>query len=272
MLGTWPPLASNTKGGQVMYCGTMINRADQLTQGEKALQDAITTFWYSHYTKPYNTAKRNDLVAEFLAREPIDSVALEKPFIVHPATRLKRKQASVTLMEVLADFIMRPLKATEKYEEYPVWSQEAEVAKDAQKKQKEKHIYFQEWEDGLPEDKEPPRFTITEDQIPQLKPHIEPLDVEQFRAILRRVKKYAGFYAVDWAEERGLKPGTVERMIKRLDLSRVRECDICGGAFYARDLRMKSCDCQPASTAKNLSQCQLQAKKMPYLRMERTIS
>ncbi|MED4127483.1 hypothetical protein [Shouchella miscanthi] len=247
-------------------------RLDRPTRGEKALQDAVRKFWDAHYTKPTDTAVRNELVAKFLATAPVDSVALDKPFIVHPATRKKVKQASVTLMEVLGDFIMRPLTSTEKAEEYPVWSQETEVARTKRRKENESHIYFQGWQDGLTEGKEIPRFVVTEDQIPQEEPRIEPPTVEEFRSKLRHVKMFAGHYAADWAEDRGLKQWKVVRKIKRLDLARVRECDVCGGAFYAHDLRMISCDCQPASTSKTLSQCQLDAKKLPDLRTEKTIS
>jgi hypothetical protein len=248
-----------------------------MTPQEKAVQNALDAFWYEHYTKEYTTEERNQLAEEF-ADNWLEKVSAVKPFIRHPATKHKRFNRELTVSEVLADFIMRANQFEERQAEYPVNNPDRERNTSKKREAEERSIFFQGWEDALDKDKgeSVPAYSVTESEFEQ-ENSIEDVifqeevpDVSKFITRLRHVKEFADFYATSFAEEYGFDKADAKKRIRQLDLSRVRECEICGGAFYARDLRLRYCDCQQEAT-KNLSTCQKIAKKKADLMREKSI-
>ncbi|MDF1510195.1 hypothetical protein PZE06_18840 [Robertmurraya sp. DFI.2.37] len=227
---------------------------DFKTPQEKDVQAALNVFWYVHYTKTYTTDERNRLAEQF-AKQWLDptKVKIDKAFIRHPATAKRDFSRDYTVAEVLADFIMRVDQVAERSEEYPVNNPDHAVNGARERQENERSIYFQ-YEDDIAEQKgeEPrlPPYSVRENSI-VAENSIEDVlfaehspDIIKFRAELRHVKQFAEFYATTFAEEYGFKKAETMRKIKSLDLSRVRECEICGSAFYAHDLRRHVCDMQ----------------------------
>lgn len=224
------------------------------TPQEKDVQAALTAFWYEHYTKPYTTDERNRLAEQF-ADQWLDptKVKIDKAFIRHPATVRRDFSRDYTVAEVLADFIMRANQFAERSAEYPISNPDHFVNSARERQKEERSIYFQYEEDIAAEkgkESRLPPYSVRENAI-ILENSIEDIlfaehspDVGKFQAEIRRVKKFAEFYATTFAEEYGYEKAEVLRRIKRLDLTRVRECEICGGAFYAHDFRRHVCDCQ----------------------------
>lgn len=250
-----------------------------ITPQDKEVQRALDRFWYTYYSKPISTEKRNRLAEQF-AEEWLDSskIKTDKPFIRHPATKIRALERSYTVGEVLADFIMRVDQVAERMAEYPVANQDSNVNGANKRKQVERAIFFQEDEDIAEEkdDTRVPAYSVRESEI-ILDNSIEDIlfaettpTVERFRGELRKVKKYAEFYATSFAEDYGYPKQEALRRIKRLDLSRVRECEICSGAFYPTDLRQRYCDCQQNPDEK-LSTCQRIAKQIGDLMRNKSI-
>lgn len=250
-----------------------------LTPQEKAVQGALNAFWYEHYTKPYTTDQRNQLVEEFTEKWLNRSkFKISKAFIRHPATKTRQFSRNYTVMDVLADFIMRVDQVEERSEEYPIGNPDYEVNGTRRRQEKERSIFFQGDQDCLKEGDTVPAYCVTEDQFEQ-KNSIEDIlfvetapDVEQFRKELRHVKRFPEFYSTSFAEEYNYEKKDALRRIKKLDLSRVRECYICGSAFYAHDLRRHVCDMQRGIADKKpsvQSACELerdrQASQNSYL-------
>lgn len=222
-----------------------------LTPQEMAVQGALDAFWYEHYTKSYTVNERNELAAAF-ADQWLDGTKIksDKAFIRHPATKKRNYDRSYTVADVLADFILRIDQVTERSREYPVQNPDYSLKGDRLRKDKERSIFFQYEEDAMKEGDMIPPYSVTESDFQQAN-SIEDIlfvdtapNVEQFRAELRKVKKFAEFYATTFSEEYGYDKRDALRRIKELDLSRVRECEICGSAFYAHDLRRHVCDMQ----------------------------
>lgn len=225
-----------------------------VTPQEREVQAALTAFWYEHYTKQYTTDQRNVLAEQF-AEERLDptKVKIDKVFIRHPATRLRDFTRSCTVADVLADFIMRVDQVAERAEEFPVSNPDHSHTGVQRRQENELSIHYQ-YQDDIAEQKgkEPrlPPYSIKESDI-VIDNSIETTffaeeqpDVKQFQAELRRVKRNAGTFAKKYAKVRGYEEAEVIRRIKRLEIRRVRECSVCGNAFYAHDKRRHVCDLQ----------------------------
>ncbi|AZV45180.1 hypothetical protein BAOM_4601 [Peribacillus asahii] len=224
---------------------------DLRTPQEMDVQKALTVFWYKYYTQPLTTEQRIELADQFIA-DWLDSskVKTDKPFIRHPATRLREYGRVHTVADVLADFIMRVDQVVERSEEYPVINQDASVNSAKERKEKERSIFYEYEEDNMEEGDVLPPYSVKVSSIvldnsieDELFAETAP-SVKKFQAELRKVKHYKEFFATSFAEEYGYDRKDTLRKIKRLDLSRVRECKICGSAFYAHDFRRYVCDIQ----------------------------
>lgn len=222
-----------------------------ITPQERVVQGALDAFWYEHYTKQYSIIERNDLVAAF-SDKWLDSTKIktDKAFIRHPATKLRNYDRGYTIADVLADFIMRADQVEERKEEYPLSNPDHAVNGVFFRKEHERSIFFQYEEDVQKEGDTLPAYSVKESDI-VLPNSIEDIlfaetvpNIEQFRTELRKVKKFAEFYSTIFSEEYGYDKRDALRRIKQLDLSRVRECEICGSAFYTHDLRRHICDMQ----------------------------
>jgi hypothetical protein len=251
-----------------------------LTPQERAVQGALEAFWYEYYTKELTTDQRNELAGEF-AEKWLDGrkFKIDKAFIRHPATKTRQYDRNYTVADILADFIIRADQVEERSAEYPVGNPDYEVSGTRQRQDKERSLYFKDDLDKPKEERDPlPPYSVRSNDI-KLPNSIEDVifaetapDIEQFRKELRRVKKYAEYYATSFAQEYGYDKTDALRRIKRLDLSRVRECEICGSAFYAHDLRRHVCDMQRGISDKkpsDQSACELerdrQASQKRYL-------
>lgn len=223
-----------------------------LTPQERAVQSALDAFWYEHYTKELTTDQRNQLADEFAEKWLVDrKFKIDRPFIRHPATKRRSFKRQYTVAEVLADFIIRADQVAEREEEYPVGNPDYEATGSNKRKHKELSLHFKDDLDKPKEERDPlPPYYVRANDIKlpnsvedELFKETAP-DVEQFRKELRRVKQFPEFYATTFAEEYNYDKKEALRRIKKLDLSRVRECRICGSAFYAHDLRRHVCDMQ----------------------------
>lgn len=222
-----------------------------ITPQERVVQGALDAFWYEHYTNEYTTDERNKL-AEAFTDKWLDStkIKVDKAYIRHPATKTRLYDRNYTVVEVLADFIMRVRQVSERSQEYPIGNPDYDVNGARFRQEHERSIFFQNEQDAMEEGETLPPYSVTEDSFEQ-KNSIEDVlfaenapDIDRFRKELRHIKKFADFYATTYADERSLDKKEVLRRIKRLDLSRVRECEICGSAFYAHHLRRHVCDMQ----------------------------
>ena len=239
-------------------------RAYQVTRAETAVQKALYDLWYKHYTKDIGTEKRKQLVYDFIT-DHLDTklIKLTKPFIRHPETRLKSYSRTCTPLEILADFMIRAKQTTEKIEEYPVQSADTSFRHAKKRKEKELSIQFQSETDrdnsratytatkgfGYTAPKMPP-YSITESELLGGESPVESVifgdtkkTVANFRKQIRHAQRNVEFYATSY-EELGYDFDEAKKRIRRLDIKRVRACEICGQPFYAHDLRRWICDLQ----------------------------
>lgn len=217
-----------------------------MTISETTVQNALYELWYDFYTSNITTKERNELVEEF-TEQWLDStkIKVDKPAYYHPMNRLKQRydQPPVTAMSILADFILRASEVSERDEEYPVHNAESELTREDNRKRDEVGLFSDEIDVEAGE--RVPYGMISEaEAIAQMYTPRKPLEVEGYRMELARVKRYVGFYATTFLEEYGYNKDDTLRKIKALRLERVRECLVCGGAFYAHDLRRSVCDQQ----------------------------
>lgn len=244
-----------------------------MTDAEIAVQRALNDLWYANYTKLIKQAERNQLAADF-AEQWLDPsrIKVDKPFIRHPATARKVFQRNYTVAEVLADFILRAKRKEEKSAEYPILNRDTELRREQSRRQYERSIVFESETDddaeGMAESLPPYSvyerdLTIDNSIESELFAETSPT-VDDFRRQLGKVKANVRKYAREY-EAKGYSYSDTLRRIKRLDLSRVRECVECGQAFYAHDLRRYVCDMQHGRTEKGerseLSTCELSADR-----------
>lgn len=215
------------------------------TPQKETVQTALNQLWYTHYTRNISQDERNALAEDFAEQYLVTpQFNPQESFVIHPATA-KKHAPRVTVGEVLADFILRALVEGEKQQDYTVLNPDKQVRQQGQRKDRELSIVFdgEYEEDDSGEGIKKPPYSVLESEIPaQWLPRVT--SVEQYHAELQRVKEYADFYATTYAEERGIAKSDILRNIRRLDLERVRKCNVCGNAFYAHDLRRYTCDQQ----------------------------
>lgn len=223
---------------------------DKPTPAEKAVQDAINNLWYNDDYKGKALDERNRIAEAFLTQYyDSDKIKVDKPFLVHPATRLKQKARKCTVAEILADYIMGVSANAEKGEVYPVESPDKAVRGEFKRKEVERALIFEyDYDDHILEAMSGDH-TITEWALgldnsveAQLFANV-PQTVVDFRRELERVKANPLRYATKF-EALGYNRAETVRRIRRLDMKRVRECVVCGNAFYAHDTRRVICDMQ----------------------------
>lgn len=241
----------------------------QITRQEAGVQLAIYDLWYKHYTNDKVTTKyRNDMVRVFNALwADSTKIKVNKPFLRHPATRLKDFSRSYTIEEILADFILCIEQVAERTAEYPINGVEKVFRDTVKDRGRLAGIYSQDEEDmnemadgehlrqtGLPRINESSmskydlsEYSVIEKQSKVGEPvyNVEADDVaiRKFQRILMNEKKKAVGYARLYAND-GYDYKDTLRRIKKLDVSRVRTCVECGNVFYAHDRRRYICDLQ----------------------------
>lgn len=217
-----------------------------MTKAETVVQNALYELWYDYYTQPISTKERNELVQEFTDKW-LDStkIKVDKATYYHPMTRLKQRfdRPPVTAAEILADFIIRADMHEERNAEYPVTHDEQDLTLEDRRRTNELGLFSDELDDEAGE-RVPFGYVSEADAIAQSYEPKDPPTVEEFRAELARVKKYAEFYATSFEEDYGYNYDDALKRIKGLRLERVKECIVCGGAFYPRNVRREVCDQQ----------------------------
>lgn len=217
-----------------------------MTIAESAVQNALYELWYDYYAQSITQKERNQLARDFTEQwlDP-SKVKVDKPAYYHPMTRLKQRfdRPPVTALEILADFVIRADIHAERGVEYPVTHEEQEITLEDRRRTNEVGLFSDEvdYEEG---ERVPYGYISEADAIAQLYTPTKPISADDFKIELSRVKKYAAFYATSFAEEYGYDRKETLKRINALDLERVRECKVCGGAFYPKDLRRFVCDQQ----------------------------
>lgn len=212
-----------------------------ITAEEKAVQYAINGFWYEHYSKFLSTDERNELVESF-ASQWLDStkIKVDKPAYYHPATRLKTKIRKCSIAEILADFILAVNQNEEKSQAYPINNADAEFARMLDRQTNELSIYTKELSDEF--DKLPP-YSVHVDDLPEAYKYKEPISIKKYRGELRKVKINAEALAEVFYVIHGKDKADTKKRIHAMNLDNIRECTVCGNAFYARNGR-EICDQQ----------------------------
>lgn len=217
-----------------------------MTIAETSVQNALYELWYDFYTQPLTTTERNELVEEFTEKW-LDSakIKIDKPAYYHPMNRLKQRydQPPVTASDILADFILRASEVSERGEQYPIHNAESDLTREDKRKKEEVGLFSDELDaeagERVPSGYITEAVAVAEMYIPKTPP-----TVDEYREELARVKKYAGYYASTVHEVYGYDEADALRRIKALKLDRVKECRVCGGGFYARNMRREVCDQQ----------------------------
>lgn len=243
-----------------------------LTNDEREAVRATLEFWRKNEKAPQSW--RNRLVEEFTEQWRF-KVDLTKPIMRHPKIYRKQRR-KYSILEVLADFILDVEQVAERNEEYPVQNREKMFNDEKDRIKNELSIVFDSDYSG--DDYRTPPYSIEEYTFNTDNPVEDALfrkskaeTVEELRALLRHVKDNAELYVKryadptkDWNEETKDKkrtPENVRKAIYALELDRVRECKICGGAFYAHDRRQVVCDIQKDKNS-NYSTCQKLNKRI----------
>lgn len=234
------------------------NRIPAHEASKSQVSRAVAVLWFEFYTEDLSTVERNYIAYDFTKRW-LDAPYLQTTEVIHPATRKKEKTNAllyVPVTDVLGDFIMRALRSEEKGAEYPVSNPDKVVRDGWIREAAEKPLLLQEEEDALnAKGADFPRGVISESELVKDElPEVSEPDVEDFRLILSEVKKNAARYAVNYRRKYGYAEKDTMQKIKRLDLSRVAECLVCGNAFYRHDMRRVYCDTQQSSGRRSTCQ------------------
>jgi hypothetical protein len=232
---------------------------------------AVHEFWRTHAKAP--PAWRNHLVDQFLADLTAKGVNLTEPIMRHP--KIYRKTfRKYSILEIMADFLLDVNQVAERSEDYPVWNSEKALREERRQQQNERSIVFdEELEDHQDEYTRLPPYSVLEHSFNKRNP-IEELffaepraeTVEELTQLINEVKANEDYYVNKYADpnkpwnqtvtDKKRTAKNVRKAIRALDVTRVRECRVCGGAFYAHDRRRWICDVQPHPRVKKLSCCE----------------
>lgn len=246
-----------------------------LTKQDKEVKRAIFSFYYEYRKMPQD--ERNRLADEFLA-EWSGKVDITKKITPHPATKRKSYAPSYSVADIIADFIMQPMMAEERCAEYPVLNNDTEVRREQARRSTDKHPHYHLVFDGeMPTDRfgmseGMPPFSMDESDFNNEDPfeilfgEPDASTVEELCKLIEDVKANRTYFVnkyedlkKDWNEETKNKKRTaknIDNAIRKLDVSRVRECIVCGQAFYAHDWRRETCDTQRTREGLKPSECE----------------
>lgn len=212
----------------------------QLTKEQEAVRYELNGLWFEHYTDDNLTTEQRIKIVEDFTDKHLESIDLYEPVFYHPMNILKKRYdgSRYSVLDILGDFIMHANMHVERNEENPVLHAEQELTNADERKGNEVGIYSGEVDERVP------TGYIHENIIRLNHKPKRPPGVEEVRQELTRVKEFAEYWASTLSEEYGYNKSDVLQRIKALDLDRVKECLICGGGFYTRDLRRKVCDQQ----------------------------
>jgi hypothetical protein len=251
-----------------------------LTAEEKKAIPAVHAFWADHCK--IDTGFRS-LLVKYFTEEWEGKIDMTRPITKHPAT--KRKELTLySILDILTDFILVADQVAEREEEYPIANPDRRARETRKIRSTEYSLVLDESIKDDDEDYRRPPFSVEERSLPAADTVTDVLfgdncceSVEDLQDLLRHVKQFPHFYVATYAEEMPEKRRdrkVAEKSIKALDISRVRECDVCGGAFYAHDLRRHVCDIQKYPQSLN-SACEVKnhrkREKNRYLAQRKAI-
>lgn len=225
------------------------------------IQRAIYDLWINHYTKGQTGEQRSELVRQFIDDylEGYDTTTYK---LRHPAHYLKESDVKFRrypVAKILADFIIR---AEDDESRLTVSPQTANNRKNKRNVKEALTDFTDLFDDDDDKGSQKKLAGLqTEYNVYKARPELYPdfteqsepeLTVDEFKAMIERVKANAEEYASKYSEEcrRGYKDTL--RRIRQLDVDRVAICDECGEVYYKHDLRRKYCDLRPS--------CELNAK------------
>jgi hypothetical protein len=242
-----------------------------LTAPQSHVIRAVHEFWRTHANAP--PAWRNQLVEQFLADLTEKGVNLTAPIMRHPKT-YRKSFRRYSVLDIMADFLLDVDQVAERSQDYPVWNAEKALREERRQQKSELSIIFdEELDDNYDEYTRPPSYSILEHAFNKRNP-IEELffaepradTVEELTQLITEVKANEDYYVNKYADpnkpwnqtitDKKRTAKNVRKAIRSLDVTRVRECRVCGGAFYAHDRRRWICDVQPYPRVKRLSCCE----------------
>lgn len=224
-----------------------------MTTAEKAIQQAIYALWYTHYTNYSLTQEQRNTLAQGFINEHLsnDNVLLTKAFIRHPMTRRKSFAQTATVYDVLADFILAVNAEEEKHESFPLHSEEQAFRHARQRRERETSLYKSNDEGDELENDNASIEVYTQEVLAVAKEEDNAnISAEQFAELIENVKRKPIEYARKYAQM-GYNYALCVRNIRKLDVRRIKECEVCNSAFYAHDLRRTVCDQQNGIAGKN---------------------
>lgn len=236
-----------------------------LTNAEKEVIVWLNDFISSHKYAPLNMRKHlvNYFILEWNMR-----VSMTRKFMRHPFIR-KRSIVLYCIHDILTDWLLAVDQVAERSVEYPIENAD----KRANREKHERLNVYSLVLDGNKQDEgdyRTPPYSIEESAISNRNP-IENIffseetynTVRSLRERLLHVKKFRDFYVTTYSVEMSEKCRSreeVDKAIRKLDITKVKECEICGNAFYAHYRGRIHCDTQ-AYPQKKLAACEIIAHR-----------
>lgn len=168
------------------------------------------------------------------------------PKYTDPTTR-RKDYSPRSLGDILANYTIFPNAVEERAEEYPVQSHEKEFRDNVKNDERNISINF---DDKLNDDDT--KFTysqvaekkLCDDNTLEGTIFNEIETVATFKAKIEEVIADAADVACDFYIKEGRSIDDTLKRIRALKVERVRQCDECGGPFYAHSARRCTCDTQ----------------------------
>lgn len=237
-----------------------------ITKGDAVKK--VADFVVKHKDAPRDT--RPELVRKFtdkLLDAGVSNVNLQTWTMKMPALMMKSGPQQFGILEVLAEYILDIDQVAERSEEYPIKNAEREHRDQDRRHKLETSLIL----DGEGDSDERMRGATYEDSFNSADPvrdelfgGADQLSAEELTKKLRAIKNDPE----QFIRKHGR--GTVQ-MLRLLDLSRVRQCEMCGNGFYAHDRRQVVCNLMPHPHHKSMSFCQYERDKELARERKKTI-
>lgn len=236
-----------------------------LTNAEKEVIVWLNDFIASHKNAPLDMRKH---LANYFILEWKTRVSMTRKFMRHPFIR-KKSIVLYCIHDILTDWLLAVDQVAERSKEYPIENAD----KRANREKHERVNVYSLVLEGAKQDEEEyrtPPYSIEERTISTRNP-IEDIffaedtykTIEALSDRILHVKKFREFYVTTYSVEMPEKCRSreeVDKAIRKLDITKVKECEICGGAFYAHYRGRIHCDTQKYPQ-KKLAACEVKAHR-----------
>jgi hypothetical protein len=220
------------------------------------LNTKIKRFWYSN--KHVKDGRQRSILVDALLAELFAAgytvEQLRQTKIIHPKLARKERLKRYSVLDVLADFILDVDQVAERREDYPVLNAETERRRERERAAIEVPLIT--YDDAEDDDTLKPNEPVLANSVEDVLFKTKDVTVDELKALIREVKENPDRYVWRFSKRTGREPREVMRLIKRLDESRVKECVVCGGSFYAHDRRRQVCDLIPHPVNPRYSFCE----------------